>query len=262
MSRHQGKAEDFPTREKEESGSRAPAVTRAARMLKVIAEKGSPISLNEICGKLGVIPGSAHHILRALEAEQFVRFNDRDKRYSLGPGVIALARQALEIAVGDAPIMDELQAIVREFRISCCATRIIPDDRIMILQSAPSQSAYGLRFPVGRTFDAFAGATGRCYAAASGRRRSELKRVFKDIPWSRAPDFETWLEQVELAKANGYGVDLGQYLKGFNNLAAPIFHDGELKGTLLTSVASRQLEPEVWERLKGRMREAAQRLSR
>ena len=55
-----------------------------------------PLGLKAIAEALDLVPSTALHILRALVAEQLVRVDPLTKQYSLGVGMLPLARAVLE----------------------------------------------------------------------------------------------------------------------------------------------------------------------
>src|SRR6478752_10132490 len=73
-----------------------PAVTRAAAILRLLAHARAPMGVKAIAQALELVPSTGLHILRALVAEELVRVDPATKQYSLGSGLISLARTALE----------------------------------------------------------------------------------------------------------------------------------------------------------------------
>ena len=65
-----------------------PAVTRAVAILRLLGDAKTPMGMKAIAQKLGLVPSTALHILRALVAEELVAV-DAAKRYRLGLGTLA-----------------------------------------------------------------------------------------------------------------------------------------------------------------------------
>ena len=72
-----------------------PAVTRAAAILRLLGRHRAPMGVKAIADALGLVPSTALHILRALVAEELVRVDPLTKQYTLGPGLLSLARTTL-----------------------------------------------------------------------------------------------------------------------------------------------------------------------
>ena len=75
--------------------SKAPAISRAAAVLRLLGKSDTPIGVHTIARELGLVPSTCLHVLRALVAEQLAAFDPDTKRYSLDAGVLTLARQWL-----------------------------------------------------------------------------------------------------------------------------------------------------------------------
>src|SRR5690349_19172681 len=75
--------------------SKAPAISRAAAVLRLLGKSDGPLPLQAIARELGLVPSTCLYVLRALVAEEFVAFDADTKRYSLEAGVLTLARHWL-----------------------------------------------------------------------------------------------------------------------------------------------------------------------
>ena len=75
-----------------ETGSKAPAITRAAAILRLLGKSDAPLGVNAIARELGLVPSTCLYVLRALAEEELVAFDADTKRYALEAGVLTLAR--------------------------------------------------------------------------------------------------------------------------------------------------------------------------
>src|ERR1700741_1993965 len=75
--------------------SKAPAISRAAAVLRLLGKSEAPLGLNVIARELGLNPSTCLYVLRALAAEELVAFDADTKRYALEAGVLTLARHWL-----------------------------------------------------------------------------------------------------------------------------------------------------------------------
>src|SRR3546814_15823166 len=57
--------------------SKAPAISRAAAVLRLLGKSNVPLSLQAIARELGLVPSTCLYVLRALVAEEFVRSEER-----------------------------------------------------------------------------------------------------------------------------------------------------------------------------------------
>jgi DNA-binding IclR family transcriptional regulator len=70
--------------------SKAPAISRAAAVLRLLGKNATPLGVQAIARELGLVPSTCLHVLRALVAEEFVSFDSETKR-SPGTGSNATA---------------------------------------------------------------------------------------------------------------------------------------------------------------------------
>jgi DNA-binding IclR family transcriptional regulator len=75
--------------------SKAPAISRAAAVLRLLGKSDTPLGVQAIARKLGLVPSTCLYVLRALVAEELVSFDPLTKRYALEAGVLTLARHWL-----------------------------------------------------------------------------------------------------------------------------------------------------------------------
>jgi DNA-binding IclR family transcriptional regulator len=73
-----------------------PAVRRANAILHYLAEHGEPRGVSHIARDLKMLPSTCLHILRELASASFVNFAADAKTWSLGPGVLSLARRFVD----------------------------------------------------------------------------------------------------------------------------------------------------------------------
>src|SRR3977135_646670 len=73
-----------------------PAVTRAIAVLRLLGRSRTPMGVKAIAQALDLVPSTCLHILRALVSEQLVKVDPGTKHYSLGIGMLSLARAVLE----------------------------------------------------------------------------------------------------------------------------------------------------------------------
>lgn len=205
--------------------SKAPAISRAAAVLRMLGKSDVPLGLNLIARELGLNPSTCLYVLRALEAEELVSFDPGTKLYALDAGVLTFARQWLQrnqFPNLAQPVVDRLS---RDFAVTTLAVQINGLDHITAVAVAQA-GGFQLAVQVGARFPALISATGRCIAAFGNYPMSELTERFNQVRWDNAPTFDKWLEQVAQTRAQGFGVDEGNYISGVTVVAAPIWKGG------------------------------------
>lgn len=201
-------------------GSRAPAVSRAASVLRLLAGHQGGLGVSEIARRVGLVPSTCLHVLRALTDEGFVSFDDEKKTYRTGVGLLTLVRDAMTHSDYPKIVQPLLNKLAQENNVTATATEIDNRERLVVVALAQPQSVVSLHVSIGSRFPAYISATGRCLAAASGLSRERLRKTFDTLRWEKAPQFEQWYAEVEQTRADGVGVDRGNHIRGLTVLAA------------------------------------------
>ena len=239
-----------------------PAVTRAVAVLRLLSRNRAPMSLKAIAEALTLVPSTALHILRALAAEQLVRVDPLTKQYSLGVGMLPLARAVLEQSDFPnlvRPLLDELS---KRYGVTAIGVELPDLDRMVVVALARSQAPVRLHVDVGSRFPALISATGRCLAAFSAHPWSEIERRFRRLRWHNAPDYDAWRKEVEQARRQGFSIDRGNYIAGVTIVAVPVLDGkGAISHTLAAVGLGNQLDRANSLRLARDMKRAAEELT-
>jgi DNA-binding IclR family transcriptional regulator len=202
--------------------SKAPAISRAAAVLRLLGKSDAPLGVQSIARELGLVPSTCLHVLRALVAEEFVSFDPATKRYSLQAGVLTLARHWLRRNQFNHLAQPLLDRIGRKYDVTTLGVHIVGLDHIIVVAISQSGPNFQLSTQIGSRFPALISATGRCIAAFGGHSQDELKTRFKTLRWDEPPSFEEWDAQVRQARVQGFAVDEGNYISGVTVIAAPV----------------------------------------
>jgi DNA-binding IclR family transcriptional regulator len=204
--------------------SKAPAIARAAAILRLLGKSETPLGVNNIARALGLVPSTCLYVLRALTEEGLVAFDPDTKRYSLDAGVLTLARGWLrrdQFSDHAQPVLDR---IAREQGVTMLGVQISGLDHMVVIAKAEGGSNFQLSAQIGSRFPALISATGRCLAAFGDIAPAELKQRFAQLRWDNPPEFADWLDQIGQARAQGYAVDAGNYIAGVTVIAAPVLN--------------------------------------
>src|SRR5579862_4422708 len=203
--------------------SKAPAISRAAAVLRLLGKSDTPLGVQSIARELGLVPSTCLHVLRALVAEEFVSFDSDTKRYSLEAGVLTLARHWLrrnrfnDLAQ---PLLDRLSGA---YDVTMLGVHIVGLDHIIVVATSQTGQNFQLSAQIGSRFPALISATGRCIAAFGEHSEAELRARFKTLRWDDPPTFEQWKAQVGETRGQGFAVDSGNYIAGVTVVAAPVW---------------------------------------
>jgi DNA-binding IclR family transcriptional regulator len=203
--------------------SKAPAISRAAAILRLLGKSDTPLGLQAIARTLGLVPSTCLYVLRALVAEELVAFDPDTKRYSLEAGVLTLARHWLRRNQFTDLAQPVLDRISQSFDVTTLGVHIVGLDHIVVVAVSQSGSNFQLSAQVGSRFPALISATGRCIAAFGGYPGSELESRFRKLRWDEPPTLEEWREQIRQTQEQGFAIDAGNYISGVTVVAAPVW---------------------------------------
>lgn len=216
--------------------SKAPAIARAAAILRLLGKASAPLGLQPIARELGLVPSTCLYVLRALVEEGLVSFDPATKRYRLDAGILTLARQYLRSDPFAPVAQGSLDRIAAEHGMTALGVQISGLDHIVALAVSESDGNFSLSTRVGSRFPALISATGRCIAAFGRHDPARLRKRFDQLRWANPPSFELWMEQVEAARREGYAADEGHYISGVFVLAAPVFTIGSAPSHALVAL--------------------------
>lgn len=199
-----------------------PAVSRSVAILRVLAQAKEPMKAQAIAGRLGIVPSTCLHILRALTAERLLSFEPSTKRYKLGVGMLALARGVQESDPFVQAVQPMLDALAQEWGVTAIGVEVMDLHQMIVAALSHSRLPFRLHVDVGSRFPALISATGRLVAAFGEHPESALRSEFEALRWHHPMRFEEWREQVRQAHAQGYALDIGNYIAGITLVAVPV----------------------------------------
>lgn len=202
--------------------SKAPAISRAAAVLRLLGKNETPLGLQPIARELGLVPSTCLYVLRALVAEGLVSFDPDTKRYALDAGVLTLARQWLHRNEFPDLAQPALDRLAHAFGVTMLGVQINGLERIVTV-GVSQAGGFQLSVQLGSRFPALISATGRCIAAFGHYPESQLQARFETLRWDDPPSFAEWKEQVAQTREQGFGIDEGHYIAGVTVVAAPVW---------------------------------------
>ena len=203
--------------------SKAPAISRAAAVLRLLGKSDVPLGVHSIARELGLVPSTCLHVLRALVAEELVSFDPDTKHYSLEAGVLTLARHWLRRNRFTDLAQPVLDRIGQTFDVTVLGVHIVGLDHIIVVSLSQSGQNFQLSTQIGSRFPALISATGRCIAAFGDHSDAAIEARFKTLRWDEPPTLDEWKAQVSQTRAQGFAVDAGNYISGVTVIAAPVW---------------------------------------
>ncbi len=203
-----------------------PAVSRAVAILRLLGRSAEPAGVSRIARELGLVPSTCLHILRVLTDEGLVEFDRHTKRYSVGIGILPIARDAIQRNGFAQLIEPRLTELSLDFGATAMATRLTAQGHMVVVAISRAPLPVRLHVELGSRFPALIASTGRCHAAINLHEvgEVELRARFDALRWDNPPPFDQWLREVEQARLDGYAVDRSCYINGITLMAVPFLN--------------------------------------
>lgn len=236
------------------------AVVHGIRILRHLAGQGEPSGVAAIARATGVNTSTCFNILRTLTRERLVAFDLETKTYRLGSGVLEIAAGLLAANHVDL-IRPELERLALNYPALLCLWHITDNERIVLADRVFARTAVRIDMRIGTRLPCFVGAIGRCVAAARALCEPDLRRRFAGLRWQRPPNFETYRDDVEAARRDGFAFDRGNLFTGIDIVAALVVdHTGRPRYGLSGIAISGQVSDEDLTRLGGELHTAAKQI--
>jgi len=204
-----------------------PALSRGIAVLRLLGQSDAPLGVHSIARALGLVPSTCLHIVRVLVDEQLITVDAETKKYSVGPGLVGLARMAMRQHTFSAVVQADLDELSRRHGATAIGVEARGLDQMMVVALARAPSLLQLHVEIGSRFPALISATGQCVAAFCGAPWPEIHKRFEALRWDSPPTLAAWRDEVKATRVNGYAIDDGQYIRGVSIVAAPVMLPGD-----------------------------------
>ncbi len=246
---------------KKKDGYHAPAVERAFRLLRHVAEANNAPRLSDLAGHLNISKGSAHGLIKTLVATGALTQDTKSKRLSLGPAIVELAlkdQTYLRLGARAQPALDELQNTIRE----TVFFGLMHPWKALIMATSEARSPMKISSMPGSTIPLLAGALGKLFLSQQDDRQVEEIIQEQGLPAytpASITDEKAYIKEVANVREAGAAVDIGEYMSGVNALAVGAHKSQPL--ALWVVGFSGSLDDEKITRITKTVQAAAERLS-
>lgn len=192
--------------------------------------RGRTATLSAMSDALEVSKSTAYGILKTLQQEGFVRYEESTKQYRLGHELLALGESAADALDYVASVKPPLRALVAETGLTALIAQPAAD-QLLIVHKEEGTAEVRATSSVGRLLPLGAGAMGKTYLAFStddprvaGRKFRPTRSTPKSIT-----DPARYAAELETTRKRGYATSFEEYRLGVNAVAAPVFdHHGRV----------------------------------
>jgi|SRR5579884_384409 len=237
------------------------AVSAAAGVLRAVHAATRPLNASEVARAAGLHRGTAYNILRTLQAEGFVSYDEASRTYAVSLHILELAYGALRRSGLIDIARPLMHAVADAHGVSVYLSKVLAPSSMLLLDWVG-----GLRpdphVAVGRPHPSPAGASGVVIAAFGDSSEPELEALLSQVEWYERPTFSDFLARVKEAKHAGFSVDRGSMYRGVTLVSAPVLSPAWKLLLVLTAAGqSHDLDDEGVEALSRALISAAARLS-
>jgi DNA-binding IclR family transcriptional regulator len=228
-----------PKKKVKESGYKpiVPAVQQALQLLTSLAESPQrQLNLTEICGRLGIHKSKGYTLLNTLRQFDFIERNDQTKTYSLGLGILYLARNILKNMDIRTMVLPYLHTLAGQTG-SSAHFGLISGGRLYIVarRDVREDLDYGLR--EGSHYHITHGSHGKAIVAAmpEARREEILSQDYLCFYGDgERVDMAYLREEMRKCREAGFAVDAGETNPGMIVISAAVLkHNGEVSGAVI-----------------------------
>ncbi len=231
-----------------------PAVTRAIAILRYLGRSDDPVGVNPMARDLGLVPSTCLHRLRVLTDEGLVSFDSHSKQYTIGVGILPIARSVIQRTEFISAVQPTLDDLASKFSATVLATQLTEAGQMVVVALSQVPQPFRLQVDLGSRFPLLISATGRCHAAYNLVDDTNLRQWFDALHWDKPPRFDAWQEQVAEVRRQGYAVDAGAYMSGVTVVAVPFLNGaGRMTRSLVAVGISERMNVLGTERLAEEM---------
>ena len=221
-------------RKKPIAGYKAPAVHKAFELLRAVAQSPKNLGIVDLARRLGFSKSTTHGLVHALLREGVLTQGPSGRRLFLGPAIAELLfsnwhqEKIIEVAQ---PLLNQIRDAVNETVILGARIR----HRVLIMATAEAFDSLKLSVPPGSTIPIFAGAVGKVFLADDDPHSAAAQIEAQGLPHYTARSIaepRAYLRELDRVRANGYAVDLEEYLPGIRAVAAALHNRRGLPAAL------------------------------
>jgi IclR family KDG regulon transcriptional repressor len=207
----------------------APIVTKAFRILELVARQDKPMTLSDLSRELDINKSTVHGIAQALEGVGAIVRDKKTKCYRLGMTLFELAKAGyarIDLKDFARPIMEDLMRAT----LQSVFLGIRSGDHVSIIDIVESTQALKITSPIGTRVPLLAGAIGKAFLALmeEGQAASLVRGIgLRRFTEKSITDPSLYLKEVGEARASGYGLDDEEDSQGVRAVAAVIHNPGQ-----------------------------------
>src|ERR1700722_16372136 len=176
------------------------AIVAAAKVLRTLHASERPLNASEVARAAGLHRGTAYNILRTLQAEGFVGYDEATRSYLVSLHIVEIAYGVLRRS-GLIDIARPLMHAVSDAHgVSVYLSKVLGPSSMLLLDWVGVALGPAPHVTVGRQYPSPAGASGVVIAAFGNSSEAELEASFSQVDWYDKPSFTDFLARANEAR--------------------------------------------------------------
>ncbi len=241
------------------------ALDKSLKILEILSQGNSPLSIAELSKRLGIYPSTIHRILDTLRYWEYVEQDSRTQRYQLGLKVLELGMtklQGMELIKEAASYLKELQNQLNE----TVHLAILEEGEVLYLDKRESSQSIRMVSQVGRRLPAHCTGLGKVLLAYLEEEEQEKVIKEKGLPpftENTITNKKKLREELSKVRKQGFAEDREEHEKDVRCLAAPIKdHRGTVIAAVSFSVPAFRMNASKKKKLKKTLIQAGEDISK
>jgi DNA-binding IclR family transcriptional regulator len=210
---------------------------RAISILETFSTARPSLTLSEIAERVELAVPTTHRLLKALQSRHLVVMNPETRKYSLGYGVMQLARiimQRDELASVAYPALERIRSETSE---TVSLQTLVGEQRVAVTELV-SPHPIRMSSGIGTPYSLVRGAAGKAILAFLPKR--EIERLV-----AGSTDPEALNAELVIIRERGVATSFGEVVPGASSLAAPVMNSlGEVVASINVTGPSDRFSPE------------------
>lgn len=250
----------------EEENATSSGIDRAMQVIYEVAASRDPdVGVSELARSLGLSKAVVHRVVRTLVASGFFSFDEKHRRYRLGPGAVSVGLAALAQLEVPKVAQPYLERLVEQTGETATLSARYGDKR-MYLSQVLSPQEIRMSVQLGQLYPLHAGGSSKAILAAldvEQQRRYVRTMPLDPMTGVTITDPDELLRELEGIARRGFSVSLGERQAGAASVAAAV-HDatGQVHGSISVCGPVNRIDSAKIEQFGPLVVEAAENISR
>ncbi len=207
--------------------SAVPSVEFAVRILDFLSRyKNRRSTLTEISQALAMSKSTCLRILRVLNENRFVHYDEETRKYSLGEYLVILGTRAAEFSDKLAVSLPVLKDLTGRTQLTSVLVEPAPHNRLVYIAKEEPDVSVRINVAIGQYFPITGASFGKCFLAFMDG--EEADRIIREVGIKQftsrtITNADEFMENLKAVRRLGYAYSFEEHTQGVSAVAAPVF---------------------------------------